>query len=412
MFSEDEVFRRFPDSLLLKNTVDAICSRLERVSMLAASEHVTELMQHALDCKRSRNKSTESSNASESEDEGETDVPDVVETELSLAIDDTETLVGSTTPTVALYDPAQAQEQLDGELPRSENALESLLQIMVTPRFEQRALALPETGMAQACRDLMTEFPNLSEATELIAGAVSLAERHQLPIQLPRLHIDGAPGCGKTQWLRRVADILKLPLVVISMSATHGDFELAGCNRVYRGAEPGRLIKSLLTLKVANPIYLFDEAELGHPLHYGPLLSFLEDPWFTDSFFEMPFRTEYVNKVFITNYADLLSPAIRSRLYRINVEQPTAEEMRTIVQRLYTNLRNANRLLSGFPELLAAELVEWLSKKPLREARKLLEAALYRAACRHMHDDTLQLSMDDLIPQKNRPHFEFPAGHA
>ncbi len=411
--SEEAILKRISRDPQIAEIVDGICKHLKWLSIRGADKRVRTIIESASEDCRVKSAPIDREQPSEQCD-GErfdiesTAISDESSDELGAECETSKGIRSARKPTIALYDPAQAKKQLEDALPKSENSLEEQLRQMAIPGSEQRELWIPPAGAAAACRRLIGEFPNLSSATVPIAGAIYLAERKQLPIQLPRLLLDGPPGCGKTELIRKVAEILELPIVTITMSSLHGQFELAGCNRAYRGAEAGRLIKSLMSLQVANPIYLFDEAELAHPIYYGPLLSFLEDPWFTDVFFEMPFRTEFVNKIFITNNARRLLPPITSRMIFAAAHQPSPGEMKALIQRVYKNLIMTKRIFSDFSEQLMPEVIEVLLKESLRGVRTRLEAALYHAAHRAPDAASLSITPRDLWPIESGAYYVFP----
>lgn len=161
-------------------------------------------------------------------------------------------------------------------------------------------------SQAVELQKLITEYPNLAEAGRIVAGAVMLQAEKQLPVRLPRLLLQGEPGCGKTEFVRTIAETLSLPLIFITLSATCGEFELPGGHRTWRSATPGRLFQGLLKSSVANPLFLFDEAERGRKIAQSALLAWLEDTHFRDQFLDISFRSDQVNSVLITNSLETL----------------------------------------------------------------------------------------------------------
>jgi hypothetical protein len=272
----------------------------------------------------------------------------------------------------------RAQLTLAGTLSFDESSkLETWLTQLRTNR--KKPLRMAARSHVVELQKLITDYPNLAEAGEIVAGAVLLQAEKNLPVRLPRLLLQGSPGCGKTEFARTIADTLSMPLIAITLSATCGEFEMGGGHRTWRSATPGRLFQGLLRSAVANPLFLFDEAERGGKIAQSALLAWLEDTHFRDHYLDLDFRCDQVNSFLITNTLATLDTAIQSRCGLIDVAKLKTDEMRTIVRRIYARLLKKQEFID-FNSTLSDALVERLLPLGLRHVRVKLENAFYSAA--------------------------------
>lgn len=279
-----------------------------------------------------------------------------------------------------LYNFLDARKTINEEGSTLNDDAKDWLERLSVPENSMKDLVYCSNDKLMQLNTLTESFPNLSDVTRLISGAVRLCSKHGLPISFPPLLIDGPPGIGKTELFRRLSNLLGLPLVEVNMSHLHGRFELVGGHRSWRDAEPGLLFKKLFECPSANPILLFDEAELGDTNLYQPLYHLVEDDDFRDHFLNLTFDVSRVNVVFITNDKMGLPDALRSRLFEFDIEAPSPDQMQNIVRRIYRDVLKSSPMFSGFEANITEECVEALCGEPMRIVRKVIYSALCKSS--------------------------------
>lgn len=289
-----------------------------------------------------------------------------------------------------LYDLADVK--LDDNLLRGNEACLEWLESLAKSKHREKSLPVCTDEQVSHLRELTPLFPNMRDALKVVTGAASLSAKWGLSFQSPPLLINGPPGVGKTEVVRRLAEHLDLPLIYINMAHLAGRFELLGGHRTWKQSEPGIVFKKLMECPVGNPIVLFDEAELGEPKLYQPLYHLVEDDQVTDHYLDVPFNVSKLNLIFITNDKYLLPEALRSRLFEFDVKQPTRAQMKQIIQRIYHYVVMNNDIFVDFDLTLPDDCVNYLLSEPIRVAKKRIFAALCLAAYEGDHQ---RLSVDD-----------------
>lgn len=148
------------------------------------------------------------------------------------------------------------------------------------------------------------------------------------------LCLDGPPGVGKTSIAESIAKAMEKPFERISLAGVSYKSFIKGSERLYKGSEPGQIIKAMQNSKVSNPVILIDEIDkMGSSRENGSpafaLLDILEPKQcakFTDEYLELPYDLSNATFVITSNDLRNIPDVLRDRLSIIHIPPYTKQE--------------------------------------------------------------------------------------
>jgi ATP-dependent Lon protease len=175
-----------------------------------------------------------------------------------------------------------------------------------------------------------------------------LVNQHTNPITSQQvIALAGAPGIGKTAICQAHAFASNIPITFCNVGAITDSTFFKGSNGVYIGAEPGNIVKSLISMGVDNGIIVLDEIDkiiMENHRSKGVYTSLLEiiDPsqnsTFNDEF--LPKITINLNKIrfFCTmNDHTLIDPILLDRIKVIHIDPYEINDKINIARTYFIN---------------------------------------------------------------------------
>jgi hypothetical protein len=208
-------------------------------------------------------------------------------------------------------------------------------------------LAGPATEHAadELAAALFDELPWMGAAIEPIWRDMRASARDGRGLHFRPILLDGPPGIGKSHLAQRLAVQAAVPWTSIDLGSTTEGFPIAGAERTWGSAMPGRPVQAILAHRIANPIVFVDELDKAGVAYssrgtatsaHNALLSLVEPG--TARLWPCPyhglrFDMSHVNWILAANAIAPLPAPLRSRLRIVEVRPPNRAEMVTFAAR-------------------------------------------------------------------------------
>lgn len=243
-------------------------------------------------------------------------------------------------------------------------------------------------SMILAIRQIGLEQPNFSKVTDVILNTLHAQAIAGRPARLPPLLISGAPGIGKTRFIKRIATALGLPFVDIQMAGTSDGFRIVGLSRYWGSGSQGMIVDAFVNHEVANPVFLFDEIDKtradNHTDPLSILLLLLEQESskdFKDSFLEVPLDVSHASFIATGNDVSRLPEPLLSRFLHVEIDPLDYGGRCTMVRTTYTELLQEEGLDNHLESILQEEVVDYLANSGVhgRELKREILSGMQRA---------------------------------
>ncbi|GHE05278.1 ATPase AAA [Allgaiera indica] len=187
---------------------------------------------------------------------------------------------------------------------------------------------------------LHDEMPWMAPATEVVWHAMRRAVNSDDGIlKIPPLILDGPPGIGKSAWARRLAEMLGVPSSVVEATNENAGFAVAGVQRGWSSATPGKPLQTILRSLVGNPIIIVDEIEKAGSVHSSsgkshglaeallPLLEPASSRRWDCPYFRVTFDMSWISWVLTSNRQMLLPEPFLSRCHLVRLPQLGTDDL-------------------------------------------------------------------------------------
>ncbi|MFL9610977.1 AAA family ATPase [Methylobacillus sp. Pita2] len=246
------------------------------------------------------------------------------------------------------------------------------------------------TPSSEALDSLYERFPNFHEVLDHVNRQICLARLSEKSVfTMAPILLHGAPGIGKTRFIRELSIVLGIEFNKISCGSLTAGWVISGSSTSWEEGRPGHVLTSLRDGKTANPIIMLDEIDKmrqdGKYTPFGALYDLLEDSTaasFVDESIALPIDASKVSWVATANEVDSVPQAILSRMHLIEVETPTPEQMVATIASIMTDIIKENEYSWGsrFSPNLADDVVGMLIDYSPRDIRNMIKDAMGEAA--------------------------------
>lgn len=177
---------------------------------------------------------------------------------------------------------------------------------------------------------LIAEYPHASSAVDLILRTVREGE----PVRLAPILLVGPAGTGKSRLVRRVAELLGLPVYRYDGSSA-SDNMFGGSPKGWGNTVPSAPARAVNQARIANPILLIDEIEkAGTSSRNGrlwdALLPFLERETaarYRDVSLDSELNLSWISHIGTANSVEVLPAPLKDRYCIVKVTAPKLKDL-------------------------------------------------------------------------------------
>jgi hypothetical protein len=211
----------------------------------------------------------------------------------------------------------------------------------LAPLVGKKLPLVPLLGLKQVRSVLLQEFPHAGSIIDAIMA--DLMTRKSVALR-PTV-LTGLPGCGKTSFAVRLAELLGVPATVYGCGGI-ADSSFAGTARRWSSGEPALPVGAIISANVANPLFILDEIEKAGTSTtngnlFDALLSMLEpksSSRFFDVFIQSDVDLSAVVWIATCNDPTLLPRPLRDRCRILNFPAPMVEHLPTLAQSILISI--------------------------------------------------------------------------
>jgi hypothetical protein len=248
---------------------------------------------------------------------------------------------------------------------------------------------LPDpTTLAALKLRLGLEFPWAQGVLDVLfddlAGRANIGAAH---LTFAPTLLVGPPGAGKSRLARRMAEVLELPRLDVSLNGTSDTKILGGTNRGWATGRPSDLATLLATRRSASAIVLLDEIDKAHDARrdQGGVLAYLLgllEPETAgrhyDGFLKVACDFSKVSWLGTANSVARVPGPLRSRLRILALPQPSPESFPAIAEATLQELAKRWAVdVHGLPRLSELQ-IDWRRLASARQVRMAVEDKVSR----------------------------------
>lgn len=204
--------------------------------------------------------------------------------------------------------------------------------------------------------------------------------------------LHGAPGLGKSLFMKNMAEILGLGIYWIDFSGASDPTMIRGHRYTYTGAEPGKIIKGAISIGAMNGIFVLEEIDKivqsfgSENKVENVLISLLDrtrDDWI-DDYLDFPFDISGYTFVTTINDKNALSAPLLNRLHIIEFPKYKLEEKHHIAKAFEIPKALSSRGLESDQLIIPDSTIRYIISKieqegGVRNLKRAIESVIQRA---------------------------------